>query len=251
VVVSVEQDLRAALGSLSGLLMTSQPLDLTLTRVAGFAVTAIPGADGVGLTLIEAGQPDTIVASTDFVRVVDEVQYRIGEGPCLQAVADRRTQLSGSLGGETRWPRFGPRAGRLGVNSALSLPLLLTDRVVGALNVYAHDRDVFTASAVRMGERFSAPAAVAVANAQVLAQTQRLAAQLESALTSRAVIDQAIGIVMSRSGASAAEAFDVLRARSQHDHVKLADVARRLVEDAVRRARRRQHTAGDDRPAGR
>ncbi|MEX5710123.1 GAF and ANTAR domain-containing protein [Parafrankia sp. FMc6] len=238
--MSVEQDFRTALGSLSGLLMTSQPLETTLTRVAGFAVTAIPGADGVGLTLIEAGQPDTIVASTNFVRVVDEVQYRLREGPCLQAVADRRTQICGSLGGESRWPRFGPRAGRLGVHSALSLPLLVTDRVVGALNVYAHEQDAFTASAVRLGELFSEPAAVAVANAQVLAQTQRLAAQLESALTNRATIDQAIGIVMSRSGASAQEAFDVLRERSQRDHVKLADVARRLVEDAMRRARHRR-----------
>ncbi len=241
----VEHDLSLALGSLSRLLTASQPLNMTLIRVADFAVTAIPGADGVGLTLMEAGQPDTIVASTDFVRVVDEVQYRLGEGPCLQAVADRRTQISGSLGGEKRWPRFGPRAGRLGVNSALSLPLLLPDQVVGALNVYAHGRDVFTASAVRMGELFAGPAAVAVANAQVLAQAQRLAAQLQAALYSRAVIDQAIGVVMSRSGATAAEAFDILRVRSQNDHVKLAEVARRLVDDAVRRARRRHHAAGD------
>jgi GAF domain-containing protein len=131
------------------------------------------------------------------------------------------------------------------VNSALSLPLLLPDQVVGALNVYAHGRDVFTAPAVRMGELFAEPAAVAVANAQVLAQTQRLAAQLQAALNSRAVIDQAIGVVMSRSGATAAEAFDVLRVRSQNDHVKLAEVARRLVEDATRRARRRHQPGGD------
>jgi AmiR/NasT family two-component response regulator len=104
-----------------------------------------------------------------------------------------------------------------------------------------------------MGELFAGPAAVAVANAQVqvLAQTQRLAAQLQAALSSRAVIDQAIGVVMSRSGATAAEAFDVLRARSQNDHVKLAEVARRLVEDAVRRARRRHYAAGDGPPPGR
>ena len=127
----------------------------------------------------------------------------------------------------------------MGVHSALSLPLLLPDRVLGALNVYAHPKDAFTAEAVRIGELFARPAAVSVHNAQVLAQSQRLADQLQQALTSRSVIDRAIGVLMSRSGASPDEAFDRLRVMSQAQHRKLSHVAAALVDEAVRRARAR------------
>ncbi len=128
----------------------------------------------------------------------------------------------------------------MGVHSVLSLPLLLPGRVIGALNVYAHAKNAFGPDAVRIGELFARPAAVSVHNAQVLASSRRLTAQLGEALTSRAVIDQALGIVMSRTGAGPEEAFDRLRAMSQARHVKLAEVSRELVDEAVRGARARQ-----------
>ncbi len=241
-----EDDLAAGLAGLSGVLTGHRPLRETLVEVAEFAVQAIPGADGAGLTMLEDDRAQTVVSSAEFVHVVDDVQYGLGEGPCLSAVETRQTQTSGSLGGEPRWPRFGPRVGRLGVHSVLSLPLLLPERVVGALNVYAHRKDAFGTAAVRIGELFAQPAAVSVHNAQVLAQSQRLALQLGEALTSRAVIDQALGIIRSRTGASAQEAFDRLRVMSQSQHVKVAEVSRVLVEEAVRRARARQAAGGAD-----
>jgi GAF domain-containing protein len=241
-----DEDLTGSLAGLSVLLMGQRPLRETLVHVAEFAVRAIPGADGAGLTMLEDDRAKTVVASAEFVHAVDDVQYGLGEGPCLLAVESGRTQTSGSLGGEPRWPRFGPRVGRMGVHSVLSLPLLLPDRVVGAMNVYAHAKDAFGPDAVRIGELFARPAAVSVHNAQVLAQSQRLAAQLAEALTSRAVIDQALGIVMSRTGASPEQAFDRLRAMSQSRHVKVAEVSRVLVEEAVRRVRARKPAAGHD-----
>jgi len=239
-----EQALEHSLAGLSHLLLLQQPLEETLTEVAAFATGAIPGADGAGLTLLENNRADTIVASADFVRAIDEVQYRIGEGPCLLAVATRATQVSGSLGGETRWPRFGPRAGRLGVHSALSLPLIVRQRVVGALNVYSHQHHAFDIRAVRMGELFSRPAAVTAANALLLEESRRLAGQLERALGSRAGIDQAIGIIMSRSGVSATAAFEQLRQVSHAENTRLADVAEHLVQSAVERARDRHRPEG-------
>ncbi len=237
-------DLAASLAGLSGLLTGHRPLRETLIHIAEFAVQAIPGADGAGLTMLEDDRAQTVVASAAFVHAVDDVQYGLGEGPCLLAVQSRRTQMSGSLGGETRWPRFGPRVGRMGVHSALSLPLLLPDQLVGAMNVYAHAKNAFGPEAVAIGELFARPAAVSVHNAQVLAQSQRLAAQLREALTSRTVIDQALGIIMSRTGASPEEAFDRLRAMSQSQHIKVVEVSRILVEEAVRRARARQAAGG-------
>ena len=85
--------------------------------------------------------------------------------------AGKRTVRSGSLGGEKMWPRFGPRVGRLGVHSALSLPLLLPDQVVGAINVYARGKDIFDEHAAELGELFARPAAVAVHNAQIWRRT--------------------------------------------------------------------------------
>jgi GAF domain-containing protein len=233
-------ELQQSLAGLAAVLMGATPLAMTLEEVAAFAASAIPGADGVGLTMLDAARRDTMVASTGFVSAVDKVQYGLGEGPCITAVAFRATQVCGSLGGEPRWPRFGPQAGRLGVHSALSLPLIVSDQVVGALNVYGHRRDAFSAEAVSIGERFSGPAAVTVANARALEQTRQLAEQLEQALVSRAVIDQAIGILMSRSGTTAEEAFASLRAMSQTDRTRLADVAEQLVVQAVARARARR-----------
>lgn len=241
--VEDSDDLREGLGGLARLVTGALGLEELLTQVAHFAAHSIPNADGVGVTLIENDRPDTIVASASLVRQVDEVQYGLGEGPCISAAAERRTIRSGSLGGEKLWPRFGPRVGRLGVHSALSLPMLLPGVVVGAINVYAESKDAFDEHAARLGELFAAPAAVAVRNAQVLAQAQRTVDQLRTALTSRAVIDQAIGIVMSRSGGTAAEALRSLRAISQREQQKLSAVAEQIVSESVRRARARHLNA--------
>ena len=89
--------------------------------------------------------------------------------------------MSGSLGADSRWPRFGGRVARLGVHSVVSLPLITPDGVVGAMNVYAHAKNSFSNRAAELGELFAAPAAIAVQNAKVLAQTQRLAARLQAA----------------------------------------------------------------------
>jgi GAF domain-containing protein len=234
-----EVDLSTSLSGLAGIVTGTIPLGELLEQVARFGVGAIPGAEGVGVTLLEAGRADTVVASADFVRAVDDIQYTYMEGPCVTAAAERRTVRSGLLSAEPSWPRFGPRVGRLGVCSALSLPLIVDDQVVGAMNVYARERDIFTDRAAELGELFAAPAAVAVRNAQVLEQARRLTEQLQAALSSRAVIDQALGILMSRRGGSATDAFESLRWMSQHNNVRLNSVAQDIVDEAVRRARAR------------
>ena len=122
----------------------------------------------------------------------------------------------------------------------MSLPLISADAVVGAMNVYAHAKNAFDERSEELGALFAAPAAISVQNAQILAQTQRLAANMQAALTSRAVIDQAIGIMMSRTGVSAQEAFGKLRKLSQQEHLKVAAVANGIVLEAVRRARARR-----------
>ncbi|MDT5138125.1 MAG: hypothetical protein QOD58_2387 [Mycobacterium sp.] len=249
-----DADLQSAISNLAGLVADHRQLPELLAEIAGFAVRAIPGADGAGVTLLNVDHVDNrvvaLAASAPFVAEIDEIQYvALNEGPCITAALERRTVRSGSLGGEKMWPRFGPRVGRLGVHSALSLPLLLPDRVVGAINVYAYGKDVFDEHAAEFGELFSKPAAVAVYNAQILAAALALAVQLQTALSTRPVIDQAIGIIRGRTGRSAEDAFTQLRAISQSQHRKLADVAHQIVDEAVGRARARARSE-QDLPAG-
>jgi GAF domain-containing protein len=237
-----DRDLGDSLADLSRLGSRRMGLEDMLTRVATYAVRAIPGADGAGLTLLEEDRADTIVATAPFVAEIDDIQYGMREGPCISAAAEARTVMSGSLGSDPRWPRFGGRVARLGVHSVLSLPLTTPEGVVGAMNVYAHDKYAFDDRAAELGEIFAAPAAIAVQNAQVLAQTQRLAIRLQSALETRGVIDRAVGILMSRSGGTAEEALERLRALSQHEHHKLPLIARQIIDEAVRRAEARRHS---------
>lgn len=241
-------DLRTSLADLAALVTGTQPLSELLFHVATYAAGAIPGADGAGVTLLridqEAHMVEALAASHPFVADIDEIQYvAVKEGPCITAALERRTVRSGSLGGEKMWPHFGPRVGRMGVHSALSLPLLLPGQLVGAINVYARGKDVFDDRAQQLGELFAAPAAVAVHNAHTLSLALALTQQLKAALVARPLIDEAVGLIRSRTGASSQEAHDRLREMSQQQHVKVIDVARHLVDEAVRRAHAR-HAGG-------
>jgi GAF domain-containing protein len=233
------ESLEHSLAILSTLSAGHMHLREMLTRVAELVVDAVPAADGAGLTLLERGHGDTIVASAPFVAEVDAIQYGIGEGPCITAAADGRTIRSGSLATTPEWPVFGPQVAHLGVNSALSLPLITPHGVIGAMNVYAHPPNAFDDRAARLGELFAVPAAMAVQNAQILAQARQLAQQLQAELANRSVIDQAVGILMSRSGSTAEEAVDLLDLTAGREQLPLGNVAQRLVDTAVRRAQER------------
>jgi len=237
-------DLQASLADLAGLVSDAMDLQQLMTQVATFAVHAIPGAEGAGVTLLRVDRSDrrveALAASHPFVSEIDQIQYVVlDEGPCITAALEGRTVRSGSLGGEKMWPRFGPRVSRMGVHSALSLPLRLPGQTVGAINVYARAKGVFTDRAAELGELFAAPAAVAVHNAQVLTKALQLTSQLQAALSVRPVIDQAVGLIRGRTGNTAEEAFARLQEISQNEHRKVAEVAQRMVDAAVRRAHHR------------
>ena len=237
-------DLRAGLNGLAGIVAGGRAVVDMLQDVAEFAAQAIPGVDGAGVTLVQTSngtpQPEAWAATAQFVRDIDAVQYEaLHEGPCITCMQSRRPAVSGSLGSDRRWPHFGGRVARMGVHSVLALPLLIDDRVIGTINSYAHERDAFTDHAVELASKFSGPAAVWVYNAQLLTRARDRAEQMQRALSSRTVIDQAIGILRSRSGCSAEDAFDRLAQMSQKDNVKLRIVAERLVAEAVNRARAR------------
>jgi GAF domain-containing protein len=240
-----EVDLQAGLRGLAGMVAGARGVFELLGEVADFAAHAIPGVDGAGVALIDAGEGratlQTTAATAEFVHTIDAVQYdKLHEGPCITCMESRRPIVSGSLGSDNRWPHFGGRVARMNVHSALSLPLVVGEHVIGAINAYATSHDAFGQHAVQLGSQFAGPAAVSIYNAQLLAGARERAEQLQEALVSRAVIDQAIGIIRSRSGASAEVAFARLIRISQAENTKLAVIASRVVEEAVRRAHARR-----------
>lgn len=233
-----DEDNRLAdsVSGLSALASGALPLREMLTRVARYAVESIPGADGAGLTLIEDDRADTIVATASFVTEVDDVQYGLGDGPCIRAAREGRTMMSGSLEDEARWGTFGARVADLGVHSVVSLPLRLGGEVVGAMNVYARAHDAFDQRAVELGEAFAVPAAIAVQHAHVLEQTRRLAEQLQASLQTRMVIEQAVGVLIGRRDVDVHTARQLLTALAEERGQSLSLTARGVVDDAVRRA---------------
>ena len=227
------EDLAESLASLSELLLAAQPYGHSLRRVAEFAVHAVPGCDGCGIALCEQNAPMTLAASHRFVRAVDDAQSALTEGPCVDAIRHRRTVIVADLTDDPRYPQFGPQAADLGVHSALSLPLHQQQGCVGALNLYAHHPGAFDDAAAGVAQVFAGPAGVVLANARILERSQRLAEQLREATASRAVIEQAKGVLMAQQSISADEAFARLRHLSQVQHIKLVAIAQRIVRGAA------------------
>jgi GAF domain-containing protein len=243
-----EHDLHAGLIGLTGMVLGALTVDELLTKVAGFAADVIPDVDGASATVAHQSwalsRIQAWAATAKFVDEIDTFQYEVcNEGPCITSMRSRRPCISGLIGTDTRWPRFAAETARFGVNSALSLPLMVGEQVIGAINAYAYQPDAFAEHAVMMGTKFAEPAAVSVHNARLLMEARHLAEQLQRTLTSRSVIDQAVGILRSRSGASAEDAFGEMVKVSQSTNTQLHVLAERLVDESVRRARARQEQA--------
>jgi GAF domain-containing protein len=129
-----------------------------------------------------------------------------------------------------RWPAFAAAANDVGMRSFLASPLIAADQAIGSLNLYSTSPDGFDELDDALVALFSAQASVALANARLYRSAQRLSDQLQEALDSRAVIEQAKGVLMAQHRVGPEEAFELLRDRSQRENRKLRDVAREVVQ---------------------
>lgn len=232
--------LMVGLNQLALLLSPHEPFEATLRRIAEFSASAIKGADRIAVSVVAAGRRVALATSHRDVHHAESLQSELGEGPTLTAIAEHRVAVSGSLGGDPTWPRFGSAAARAGLHSVLVAPMLLPDSLVGALSVYADRKNAFDDASVRRAQRYALPAAAVIQNLRALNESQIQVRQLSDALLTRTIIDQAIGIIRSRNGCTAEEAFQRLRKISNTDRVKLVDVAAELVDRSVRRATARR-----------
>ncbi len=209
-------------------------LNAVLTRIAGVAKQAIPGTDEVSVTLIRGVEAYTAAYTGDLALKLDEWQYEQGRGPCMDAATTGAIMVVADMEIESRWPEWASRAHAAGAASSLSVGLPIQEALVGALNFYGTARGAFD-DAAAVARQFAGYAAIALANAHLYESTATLAEQMRAAMESRAVIEQAKGIIMGDRRCTADEAFAILAKVSQDSNRKVREVAEALVERAVNR----------------
>ncbi|QLQ39070.1 GAF and ANTAR domain-containing protein [Micromonospora robiginosa] len=224
-----------ALAELSRIRLDETSLEDVLRRVAELANRTVPGSAHVTVTLARDGHNSSAACTSDLARELDERQYRHERGPCLDAAASAASISLPDTAVEERWPEWAAHARAAGVGSALSIGLPIQEAVTGALNLYGMSAHAFDTEAVRAAENFAAYAAVALANAHLYDNAATVARQMQEAMRSRAVIEQAKGIVMGERRCSADEAFALLSKLSQDTNCKVREVAETLVANAATR----------------
>jgi GAF domain-containing protein len=203
-----------------------------LTRVAELAQGALPGADEVSITLVRDGRPYTAAYTGEIALQLDERQYERAAGPCLQAAAHKTTVSVPDTATDTRWDGWAAKAAAAGVGSVLSVGLPIVESVTGAVNIYGLPPRAFDDDTILLAQRFAGYATVALANAHLHHSTANLAQHMQAAMESRAVIEQAKGIIMGERRCTAEEAFRIMSKLSQDSNRKLRDVAAALVARA-------------------
>ena len=213
--------------TLSGVARTLQAepdLETTLRAIVKAAADYVTGAEHAGISLVDRGRISTVAPTSGIVEIIDQLQYDLHEGPCVDAIAEHETFRVGNVGAEARWPAFGPAAAANGIHSLLSYRLFVTDRTLGALNLYSGRVNAFDHRTEQDGRLFATHAAIALVGAQ-------REAQLGIAIENRDIIATAKGILMERHDVDAASAFRLLVEASQSTNVKLHQVATWLVEN--------------------
>jgi transcriptional regulator with GAF, ATPase, and Fis domain len=221
----------AAFAKISQDLLDEPVVEHTLQQVVERAVEAIEGCDFAGVTMRHGKKVETPAASDPLVNQLDQWQYELGEGPCLDAVFVENMYVIEDMNSEDRWPNWAPKAASLGVQSVLSLRLNTPSAVVGGLNlyskaVYAYDDDQVITATIYAAHASSAIAATSKVE------------QLNTGMQTRHMIGMAQGLLMHRYGLNEEQAFKFLARISQDANVKLRDVAAKVIAEAKNNAGR-------------
>jgi GAF domain-containing protein len=211
-----------------GRIPLDQPLSASLGRIAELAKQAIPGVDAASVVLVDRGRVRSLGLSGWLAAELDERQYSTGFGPCVEAALTGGSVLIADTADEPVHRDFAALARHLGVTSTLSVGLPVDHRVVGSLNTYSTSGRIPRA-AQELAARFARYAAVAATNAAGYSRAVDLATHLRVALESRAVIEQAKGVLMERYRCTPDDAFQRLVAQSRQENRKLRDLAAELV----------------------
>jgi ANTAR domain/GAF domain len=224
--MTTHQTLRQLVEAFTGLethLVQSGPAEEVLRAITSTGVQVVQSAEHSAITRGRPGKFQTVAQTSDVPLKVDMIQYELGYGPCIDAILDNTTYISGDLTSEQRWPDFGQRAvDEAGVVSMMSFRMFLEDDdLIAGLNFYASKPDAFDEHDQTVGLLLATHGALAVS----ALQRGNTAAQLARGLESNREIGVAMGVLMAQHKITRSQAFDLLRITSQHTHRKLADIA--------------------------
>jgi len=225
----------SALSELAGLLLSTRTFEDLVQGVAELSVRTLGPAATCGITLAQDGRVITVGASDSLAIQLDEQQYEHHTGPCLEALKIGEVVEAVDLAEETRWAVYPAVAMSYGIRSVLSTPLIVNDQPVGVLNLYARTALAFSDVDRQLALLLAGQATIAITAALRHYDEITLSDHLRTALSSRSVIDQAIGILMGQQRCGPEEAFALLRAASQQRNIKLREVAANLVATIQRR----------------
>ncbi|MGW2939371.1 GAF and ANTAR domain-containing protein [Streptomyces sp. NPDC001156] len=208
-------------------LLAQKSVTATLERITHSAIELVEGCEAAGILILHGKQVQSLAPTDEFVSVSDQLQARLGEGPCFDAArsheGERVFRIADLTQKQQRWPAYAPKARELGVGSMMGFLLFTEDEDLGALNLYSRGPGAFSEASEMAGWLLASHAAIAFSSA-------RTDAQMHETVTTRHVIGEAMGILMGGHHLTEEQAFDVLRRYSQENNVKLREVARRVCE---------------------
>jgi GAF domain-containing protein len=205
--------------------------------------TEILQVDAAGLMLVGPdGDLRVMASSSETMRMLELFELQSEEGPCLDCFRTGRSVVNQDLATtQDQWPRFTGEAITAGFRTVHAVPMRLRSRLIGALNLFHVDRREMGPDDINAAQALANVATIAILHDRAVAEAQALNEQLNYALQSRIVIEQAKGMIAERDGVDMARAFSVLRDHARRNNLRIADVARDLVSG-------RSAVASPDRP---
>ncbi|WP_040803799.1 GAF and ANTAR domain-containing protein [Nocardia concava] len=215
------------------LVVDYDPVELT-QELVDTCVDLLP-ADAAGLLLADSDGTLQVLASTsEQLRLLELLQIQSEAGPCLQAYRTGEQVLIGDLAAVAAdWPLFSESAVANGFHGVCALPLRLRDERIGALNLFTRSTNVLRAEDLRVGQALADFATVGILHARILADTLTVNEQLNTALNSRVIIEQAKGMLAERADLDMDTAFQILRRHARNRNRHLSDLARAVVDRTI------------------
>ncbi len=195
---------------------------------------AVLSAEAAGVMLADPrGGLRLIASSEERMRILELFEIQGAQGPCLDAFGSGRTVQASAAEGSLRWPQFAPRASAVGFRVMCAVPLQVRSQVIGALNLFRGTDEPFSDDELQIAQAMAEIAAIALIQERALRERTIVTEQLEAALRSRVVIEQAKGMLAEYLTTSVDEAFQLLRSYARNHNRKLTDVAAGVVNRQI------------------
>jgi GAF domain-containing protein len=233
--VDGEQRYRQAVERFAQVLIDAPTLRTTLEELLTVAALAGPDIAALTVTAVSEDGSLTSAASTDdAAREVDEYEFTIVEGPCIEALETGDEQLLGDTATDGRWPRFAAAATEHGFRCVAGIPLFSPDGTpIGALNAFGTEPDSLPEHDLAILRRVVHPASAVLANARAYRRSSSLRDELEDTLAERGLINRAVGVLLGRHGGTPDAALDLLRRAAEGADTTLRDAAQRVVDGEI------------------